>query len=261
MSTNPPLDRPEAKRCLDAVIADAWSVFDVPRPETVGVCTRCCMRKSTAEAFLKHTPKTLTFDLLREWFSSAEADLRYEHVAWLIPRIMEELAKDGWNADIFFYGSEVALRRLPHTGFPAYWPDRAVRIVERYADALLEVRLARYASRSPEFRDAMDPDLEATLCTLAEGGLPQGRFLARLERLPEPVLIDLLRIQMVSQSPSYPPSPEELNAFWGEPGRTKWWQWLTSEKMLDRMEKAARAGHEAAAEVAAAIRAVRAGRS
>ena len=231
------MDRNAAKAELDAAIAEARRVFDLPRPATTGVCKGCCMDPEIEADFLNHGARDLPDAYLRDWFFAAFADdLGYAQMGWLMPRIMESLA-DGKELPIA--GEEVTLSRLPVAGFPERWPADAVAAVERFCFAFLEYRLASGTSV-----------LENILCMFSLGGMPVGPFLERLDALTDGELASLLHASWIAP---YPKPYISLSAFWESPDRELWWAWQTSDALLDRMTRAGIEGDERAAAMSDAI--------
>lgn len=226
---------------LTAAIAAAWREFDLPAPATTGVCQGCCMDPAIEADFLKRKARDLPDAYIRDWYYAAHDDgISFAHVAWVLPRVMEMLAAGKTVAAV---GNEVALRRLPLTGFPDRWPDRHVAVVNAFAlayvDALVHGRLPNGAA-----------GLDATLCMFGEGGVDIRPLLALLEALPDRDLVKVLDREWVFNGAS----AVRHNAFWSEePARTLAWEWFISEDLRHRMELAAYAGHEKALAVHDAI--------
>jgi hypothetical protein len=235
--------RPDA---LKAAIEEAWRVFDLPAPDTTGVCEHCCMDPQIEADFLKRPARDLPADYVRDWYFAAYADqIRHGHVAWFLPRVLEMLADGQYIAAV---GDEVAFGRLPLTGFPDRWPERQVAAVNRFALAYLEMKLARQPPMAGD-------DLDRLLCMFGEGGIDLAPLLDRLAALPDDTLADLLRRTWFYGSSG----TISLDAFWSrEPGRSMAWAWYTSSELLSRMERAAMAGNEAALDVHALIATTRA---
>lgn len=230
--------RPDA---LKAAIDQAWRVFDLPAPTSTGVCKNCCMDPKIEADFLHHSARDLPSDHVRDWYSAAyDESLRHGHVAWFLPRVMEMLAAGEVVSNV---GNEVALNRLPLTGFPDRWPDRQVQAVTTFATvwfaALIHGDLPEGA-----------PDIDAALCMFGEAGLDIVPLLALLDGLSDAELVDILHRLWVHHDTGR----VRFTAFWArEPARTLAWDWYTSETLRDRMELTAYAGHERAFPVHDAI--------
>lgn len=221
-------------------------MFDMPTPATTGVCENCCMDPEIEANFLKQKPRDLPLPYVRDWYFAAFTDdISHNHVAWLLPRVLELLA-DG--KEVASVGDEVAFQRLPRTGFPDRWPERQVAAINRFALAYLEMKLAA------------DPplswgQLDYLLCMFGEGGIDIGPLMRRLDELSDDDLADLLhRTWIYAQAGSIP-----FDAFWSrEPARSMAWGWYTSATLMERMERAAMAGNQKALEVHSVIATARA---
>lgn len=230
--------RPDA---LKAAIDQAWRVFDLPAPDTTGVCRQCCMDPQIEADFLEHPARELPPDYIRDWYSAAyDGSIRHAHVAWLLPRVMEMLAEGQVVAHV---GNEAVFSRLPLTGFPDRWPDRQVAAVQGFALAWFDAFLHGELPRS-------QGGLDAALCMFGEGGLDIRPLLALLDGLPDATLVDLLDREWVFHGVGR----ICFDAFWSrEPGRATAWTWYTGEGLRDRMELAAYAGNDKAFAVHDAI--------
>lgn len=218
---------------LDEVIADAWRVFDLPKPATTGVCVNCCMDPGIEADFLNHPARDLPLSYIRDWFFAAFTDdLGFAQMGWLLPRILELLAA---GEEVVYTGNEVALARLPRTGFPENWPAPAVAIVNRFARGFLSLRIAEQSR-----------DLDMWLCMFGEGGVEMPPLLALLDELDDAALADLLHANWFEGSWSGIP----FDAFWSrEPARSQVWAWYTSAELDDRMARAGLAGNAKALQV------------
>lgn len=222
---------------LDDVIAEAWRVFDLPTPRSTGVCKGCCMDREIEADFLNHTARDLPDHYIRDWYFAVFADdLGYAQMGWLLPRVMELLAI---GREDFFSGQEVALSRLPQSGFPDRWPPQAVEIVRRFAHALLAQRVT----------DGVW-DLDTTLCTIGNSGLEIGPFLSQLEALPDDALARLLHSNWIYEGRGMIFQTYHWNS---QDQRSEVWNWYLSEALENRMIEAGIAGDEMAAAVSDVI--------
>ncbi|MEZ5798929.1 MAG: hypothetical protein R3D63_16525 [Paracoccaceae bacterium] len=231
---------------LRAAIDAAWQAFDLPTPATTGVCQNCCMDPAIEADFLNRPARDLPDAYIRDWyFAACDAGISHAHVAWFLPRVLEMLAA---GRDVASVGAEVTFSRLPLTGFPDRWPDRQVRAVTAFArawfDALIHGDLP-----------GPDPGLDPALCMFGEGAIDILPLLALLDGLSDAELAGLLHREWVFAQAAH----IGFTAFWGrEPARAQAWAWYTSEDLLNRMERAAYAGHEQAFAVHDAIARARA---
>lgn len=226
---------------LTAAIAGAWQAFDLPAPLTTGVCQGCCMDPQIEADFLRKAARDLPSDYIRDWYFAAyDEGLRHAHVAWFLPRVMEMLAA---GEDVAAVGNQVALGRLPLTGFPDRWPERQAQAVQGFALAYFDALI--HGDLPPA-----QLDLDGTLCMFGEGGVDLAPLLALLDDLPDADLVDLLHAAWVYCGHGR----IGFDAFWSrEPARSLAWAWYTSDALRDRMEKAALAGLDKAFPVHEAI--------
>ncbi len=219
---------------LRAAIDEAWRVFDIPAPATTGVCVGCCMDPEIEADFLKRPARDLPAVYVQEWYKGGyHVNISHDHVAWFLPRVMELLAE---GTDVVLVGQEATLSRLPLAGFPHRWRSDEVALVQRFAKAFFAALLA------DEIPNA-DPDIDSWLCMFGIGGVDVGPLLAQMDVLSDSPLIDILHRGWV-----YPDAREiPADPFW-EPGtaRQQVWEWYTSDALLARMGRAARAGSEKA---------------
>jgi hypothetical protein len=222
---------------LKTAIEEAWQVFDQPAPGSTGVCAYCCMDPAIEADFLKRKARELPASYVRNWYFAAYAsDIRQDHVAWFLPRVMEMLASGEVVAEV---GHEVVFQRLPLTGFPNEWPARMVTAVKHFSEAFFAALL------SAEIPN-VDPDIDSWLCMFGEGGVDVGPLLAQMAALSDERLIeDLYRSWILTNRGQISVSP-----FWGDsPARKEVWNWYISPALAARMERAAMAGNEKALEV------------
>jgi hypothetical protein len=226
--------RPDA---LKAVIEEAWQVFDQPAPRTTGVCVGCCMDPKIEADFLKRKARELPSAYVREWYFAAYAnDISHDHIAWLLPRVMEMLADEEEVASV---GHEVIFARLPLTGFPDRWPHAEVAVVNRFARALFERKLGEADLRFPQ-------DIDSWLCMFGQGGIDIDPLLRQMDVLSDDDLAALLHRNWFYHGHG----SIRFDAFWSlEPAKSMAWRWYTSPTLAARMERAAMAGNEKALDI------------
>lgn len=222
---------------LKAAIDHAWRVFDLPAPDTTGVCENCCMDAAIEANFLKTGARDLPSAYVRDWYFAAYADgISHDHIAWFLPRVMEMLAN---GEEVAVVGHEVVFGRLPLTGFPDQWRTDEVEAVNRFALAFFEAMLVE---PSPAFMQ----DLDSWLCMIGQGGIDIEPVLRRMDALPDDDLAGLLHHDWFIRGHG----SIHFDAFWDtEPARTLVWNWYTSADLLARLERAAMAGNEKALDV------------
>ena len=219
---------------LAPLVSEAYSVFDLPAPDRTGVCRGCCMDPAIEARFLTLSPRDMLTAEIRDWFFAAHAeDIGQENLAWLLPRILELLAID---EDAFFYGEEVALSRLPLTGFPDRWPAREVEFVCRFAKSWFAERLRQKTAY-----------LDESLCVISNGGISIDPCLKALWELSTGDLTEILHgawfgawAGRIWQTP-----------FWNNQAqRTAVWNWYVAPELEERLVDAGLAGNDKAAAVA-----------
>ncbi|NUB44559.1 hypothetical protein GEU84_009215 [Fertoebacter nigrum] len=222
---------------LSRAVAQAYHAFAVPAPPDLGVCTACCMDPAMERVMLAKQPRDLTLAEVQEWLGAAfSRDAPRHPVAWITPRILELLAE---GLEVATGGNEVALRRLREAGFPDHWSPEQVIATGLVCMIALERHIATGA-----------PDLDGTLCMIANSGLDIGPFLAHLDTLPGDVLADLLYTDWRGNSGL----SIRRTLFWQHvPQRQAVWNWYTGPDLEARMWDAAAAGNMRALEVAECI--------
>jgi hypothetical protein len=208
---------------LTAAIDEAWRVFDLPAPATIGVCTDCCMKPVLAAEMLATSARDLTEHHLSEWHYAAYATgIGRPHLAWLLPRMFELLAE---GKDVCGIGPQVLLARLPLTGFPGQWPEGEVEAVRRFCLAFFDQKIA-----------TCDPEIDSWLCMMASGGLDICPFLDRLWALSDADLAALLYANWIE------PWREgwiTFTAFWQNvPACNQVWTFYTSSDLATRLFRA-----------------------
>ncbi|MBL9047607.1 MAG: hypothetical protein JNK34_09925 [Tabrizicola sp.] len=222
---------------LNAAIAEAWRVFDIPAPATTGVCEHCCMDPQIEADFLTRKARELPPEYVRDWYFAAfDDEIGHDHVAWLLPRVMELLAK---GETVAVVGNEVVFQRLPLTDYPGLWPKEEVAAVQGFAEAFFAAQLGAELPPLPE-------GLDGCLCMFGEGGIDLQPLLRQLEALSDDALIALLHKDWVL------PYGRCIagSAFWHDgPARNLVWDWYTSKNLLDRLGNNARAGDRKAVDL------------
>lgn len=204
--------RPDALR---VAIERAWQVFDLPAPATTGVCEHCCMDPAIESAFLKTPARDLPLAFVRDWYFAAFSDaIAPDHVAWFLPRVLELLAE---GETVAYVGNEVALSRLPLTGFPVSWPKEQVAAVSDWALALVADWLPRMGGSLGGRQGGDRMALDDTLCMISNGGLPLEPHLAQMSALPDADLVALLHRNWVfTRADGRPACVVWTTSFWDD---------------------------------------------
>ncbi len=204
------------------IIADAYLVFDYPRPATTGVCQNCCMSPEIEAAFFTPQIASLPLRYVQDWYSAAcdPAGVPKETWAYLLPRILEVLAAD---EDATTFGKEVTLKRF-ETGNPANWTAREWDVLDRFRRAYLDREIAREG----EF-------LDDTLCMFRLGGWPLQDLIDQVAVAPDAVLARRFwHDWFANRAPGR--ESIRITAFWEMPDNTTVWEFYSSRHLCDRIE-------------------------
>lgn len=161
-----------------ALIAEAYRVFDRPKPQDVDVCTECCMPKAMAADFFRLDIAELSLDYLTEWFGAACATegVRQDVWAYLLPRTLEVLAA---GMEPHYVGIEISLSRFD-TGNPAHWSHAQWNVLDRFQRQFLQTVTSRHHS------------LDDTLCMFRLGGWQLSDLLAQVLAMPDEEIVGRL---------------------------------------------------------------------
>ena len=212
---------------LDALVEEAYALFKAPRPLVHGCCVGCCMYEDVEARFLDWPVREIPLDDIRDWYFAA-ADIPFPRptIKWILPRLLELLARGHELAPV---GNEVILQRLRNSGFPEDWPAPAPEFMARYAAALAEA-----VARAPEHMQPTSlpgPTLDQTLCMFGNGGIDLAPAIAALDALPTEMLVAALERDWEWTYDRVP-----VNTFWDSgPAKDLVLGWYTSDAMLNRM--------------------------
>jgi hypothetical protein len=236
---------------LQAAIADAWQVFNVPTPDDIGVCVGCCLDPDIAAEMLATPARDLTAAHLREWFYAADdSTLGHHHMAWILTRQFA-LLDEGWDFD--YQSAETLLLRMVGTGYPGQWPPAEVACVQRLCAALWQTRLED--SDPARKRGVLDPCLDDWLCMMANGLQDVQPLLDRLWALPDDRLVGLLQADWIA---NWPKGFIRFSPFWRDapaPARQQAWAFYTAPALAARLLACALAGNDSALALAALVEA------
>ena len=199
-----------------AVIADAYLVFDYPKPTRTGVCEGCCMEPEIERDFFRPDIADLPFHYLRDWFFAAcDPNLPKGIWAYLLPRVLEVLAAEG--DDPASVGIEVSLNRFP-TGKRENWSDAEWSVLDRFQ----RLYLARTMT-------AKTPFLDDILCMFGIAGWPLDDLFAQVLDTPDHILIPRLWNDWCIGRPEI-----WITAFWEGGGNSAAYEFYTSDAIYDR---------------------------
>ena len=202
------------------LIAEAYDVFDGPRPTRLGVCEGCCMEPEIEADFFSHAARDLPLPYVRDWFFAA-ADPEVPKATWrfLLPRVLEILA---WGEDDpSSVGIEVSLSRFP-TGDRDQWTGAQWSVLERFAAMFLDAQ----KTNSTDY-------LDDVLCMFGLARFDLDPLLARLDGWSETELATKLHRDWHLP---YGGGSIWITAFWEAPLNTRVFEWYTSRRLYDRME-------------------------
>lgn len=184
---------------LGDIVVRAERVFSRPAPDTLGVCTGCCMAPKVEKAILATPVSKITAEQLTEWYGAAFAsDIGFGVLQWLMPAILRHLAQD---TDVSFtFGREVAFKRCAQTTRWPGWPESQAALFADFARAYLDARL-----------DLPMPELDETFCMFSHAGLPMQALTDQLESTP---LLRLARALLADFDWAMPVFG--ANAFWDD---------------------------------------------
>ena len=154
---------------LEPLVEAAYRRFRRAAPPDLGVCTVCCMDPEVERRMLAKSPRDLTRDEMREWFSAATA--AGAGSGWILPRVLDGLARD---EEMAATGVEVTLRR-----FQAIAPGDPV--VAAFIDGWFPAAVAMGRERLDDY-----------LCMLRLGGWDRARLRSMVLDLPDALLVDRL---------------------------------------------------------------------
>ena len=229
---------------LEAVVARAYAAFDLPIPPATGVCEGCCMDAEIEADFLNHQARDLPLPYIQDWYFAAYTDRTgFPHVGWLLPRIMELVAR---GEEVASVGEEVVFQRLTLTGYPDKWAPRRVEVVTDFAEALMRQRVRGDGA-----------EVDVALCMFGIAGVDIRPLLDLLWALDDD---DLARALWGDLWPYQLRDGMGMSAFWEGPQRDVAWAWYTAPALKERMLAYAAASPqpphmEAAFRIAAAIEA------
>jgi len=172
---------------LNAILDAAYRTFRVGKPSDPCVCTACCMDPEMARRFFEPEPRDLTALQLDAWFEAAVAmELPHDTWSYLLPRILERLAKEGCGAPV---GIEVTLNRYP-TGRKELWSEAQWNVLDQFQRAFLHAVCASDLDKRNGVVEYIN--LDDVLCMFALAGWKVEDLFEQVLALPPDVLIPKL---------------------------------------------------------------------
>lgn len=152
---------------LREIIEQAYPIYAVPAPASIGVCTACCMDPGFARQMLGTPVKQMTLEQIQEWYDAAkQSDLPRSFIYWLLPRTMDFLAQ---GKDVAGVGNEIAFQHFTETTRVPSWQEPQKALFLAFSCALMEARL-----------DQPLPEFDENLCMIAKSGIEMQIVLDRL---------------------------------------------------------------------------------
>ncbi|WP_338548617.1 hypothetical protein [Roseovarius phycicola] len=207
---------------LFEVIEQAYTVFRYPRPTDTGVCQGCCMYPEIEKDFFNPPIRELPLHYLNDWFFAAcDPPLSKSLWGYFLPRILEVLA---CGEDVAFVGLEVSLSRFP-TGDKTQWSKAEWAALDNFQRQYL----AHFAEGS-ETGDYLDD----VLCMFGQADWPMDDLFQQVWEMPDEVLaLRLWRDWCVGKAAIL------VTAFWDKGRNTNAFNFYTSRKLYERMERLA----------------------
>lgn len=210
--------RQEPVETLAPLVEEAYRLFKRPAPPGDGVC-ECCMEPEIKARFLQWPVRDIPLHDLRDWyFAAPEVPFPIVTMRWLLPRILDGLARGEELASV---GHEVVLHRLTSAGFPDDWKDDEVELINRFGAALAE------AVASGRYGGDRFMELDECLCMLALGGIGLAPVFKRLDTVdPGHLARSVGYLGEIAGDAFWPDAPEQRDAALA---------WFYSEAMANRL--------------------------
>ncbi|MBU2983626.1 hypothetical protein KO498_17595 [Lentibacter algarum] len=164
---------------MQAIIEDAYQVFNRAKPADTEVCKACCLDPKIEADFFKPDIRELPLSYLQGWFEAAAtpAQVSLTLSRYLLPRVFDLLAQ---REELTLVGTEVALQRFA-TGDTSRWTETENELIASFTrlhlddaeqyDTLDEI-LCMFSAAGHKAQDLIDqiwawPD-EEVFCRLAD---------------------------------------------------------------------------------------------
>lgn len=220
-----PHSDPGAKLAVDHpffdLVEEAYRVFQVPKPTSLGVCEHCCMDPAIEADFLRPPIAALPLGYLRDWYQAAYDPAGIDQAIWtyLLPRVLEVLAA---GEDASPTGLEVSLSRFA-TGDASRWSQQQWSVLERFQRRFLD----------RELRSASVNALDDVLCMFRLAEWPLDDLLRQVAEVPDESLIERLWRDWCDVIPGR--ERVWITAFWEGPDRGAVFGFYTSPELHTRM--------------------------
>jgi len=208
-----------------ALIDQAYRVFACPKPESIGVCERCCMDREIEADFFSSPIRQLPLRYVRDWYFAAyqPPGVPKETWAYLLPRILEILA---FGEDVGSAGIEVSLSRY-ETGNPDNWSTREWAVIDQFQRAFLTHKI-----------EHGDDRLDDVLCMFGLAGWSLGDLIDQVRLIDDATLAERFWNDWCHD---HVPGREGIwvTAFWEGSANSTLFEFYASKELHVRMAKLA----------------------
>lgn len=206
-----------------ALIAEAYRVFDRPKPQDVDVCTECCMPKAMAADFFRPDIAELPFAYLSTWFGSAfpQGGVNQHIWSYLLPRTLEVIAL---GEEPYVVGIELSLSPFD-TGNPGHWSAAQWSVLDRFQRLFLNTVTSRHHA------------LDDILCMFRRGGWPLEDLLAQVTAMADEEIVERLWRDWCGEYDAY--GSISTTSFWEKDEQRRIMDFYRSGTLRDRFESVA----------------------
>lgn len=203
-----------------ALIAEAYRVFERPKPQDVDVCTECCMPKAMAADFFRPDIAELPLAYLSTWFGSAfpQGGVNQHIWSYLLPRTLEVIAL---GEEPYVVGIELSLSPFD-TGNPGHWSAAQWSVLDRFQRHFLNTVTSRHHS------------LDDTLCMFRRGGWQLSDLQTQVLAMPDEEIVGRLWQDWCDGYDAY--GYVWTTAFWKKDDEASVSEFYKSDALRDRIE-------------------------
>ncbi|MBI1492935.1 hypothetical protein [Halocynthiibacter styelae] len=158
---------------LAHLVEIAPETFPASRPDSLEVCTFCCMSEEREAEILRQPRMDVSTQMLEDWLGSAFGDNPDGKTTflWLLPAIARSLAQ---GEDPLACGIPLAFARASRTDWPIHsWTTPQQNWIQSFATHLLNAR-CEYAR----------PEIDGFSCMFAMAGMPVGTLVNCIKTIP-----------------------------------------------------------------------------
>lgn len=158
---------------LAHLIEIAAETFPADRPDSLEICTFCCMSEEREAEILRQPRMEVSTRMAADWLDSAFIDNPDGKSAflWLLPAIARSLAR---GEELLACGTELAFARASRTGWPIHsWTPVQQDWTTSFARLLLNARC-----------DQEFPEIDSFSCMFATAGMPVETLVDCIKSIP-----------------------------------------------------------------------------